>query len=75
MSQGKAKIAVIFVTIGPAAEGLKGGRTAYNGFKLPVSVLDTSTSSTKVSSSKTQKLNKKFWEEPICLHSLHKSFI
>jgi len=43
--RGKGEIALPFATTGIAATLLKGGRTVHSGFKLPVPILDTSTSS------------------------------
>ena len=46
-----------FATTGIAADLLKGGRTVHSGFKIPLSAVETSVSSMKVSSFDSNKLH------------------
>ena len=54
--RGKGEIALPFATTGIAATLLKGGRTVHSGFKLPVPILDTSTSSMRPNSPEAETL-------------------
>lgn len=48
--RGRGQIALPFATTGIAATLLQGGRTVHSGFKLPVPIIDTSTSSMRPNS-------------------------
>ena len=54
--RGTGRIALPFATTGIAATLLAGGRTVHSGFKLPVPLLETSSSSMRVSSPEAQKI-------------------
>lgn len=54
--RGQSQKVLAFATTGIAATLLQGGRTVHSGFKLPVPILDTSTSAIRMNSTEAESL-------------------